>query len=229
MRNVDPEVIKIQSKYCLELGRKGYSPCFVNLTDEEYEYAKNAGRRIAKAKANDPAYRNDKSKINDRFATGLECEAAVLKFLGLDVCELESEVGRAKEYNHPDLRHVGIEAGVKGSMWGNSAVLLREEDTPQIVVIKRNKNTYIICGIAMPGEYEQYLEDKYIKDPAILRENRKSGFAAYDKLYKIYMISQAENMINIDRVAFFEKKRKAIEKMILSDILYDDGDLEYVE
>ena len=150
---------------------------YVSLTNDENNKINNFSNNKIAIKVKEPGHRHDHNQEHKRSATGQSGELAIEKKFGIKVADWT--VGNSRFYNHADLKLVGYNLGVKTSTLGNTPLVPRQPKHAEIICVKYDDNTVIICGIATKEVIEKYWSDDFVRDKNALH---KTGFVGFDHL-----------------------------------------------
>ena len=150
---------------------------YVPLTDNENIKINDFTNDKVAKKIHEPGHRNDHNQEHKRSSTGQSGELAVEKQFGIKVADWT--VGSSRKYNYADLKLTGYNLGVKSASLGNTPLVPRKPEHAEIICIKYDENTVIICGIATKEVLEQYWDDDLVRDKNALH---KTGFSGFDHL-----------------------------------------------
>jgi hypothetical protein len=156
---------------------------YITLTDDELAKIDTFAKQKAIAKLGEAHHMCDGGQEYKRNYTGMMGEVALEKFFGTPF--VDWSVGTSDKYNVADLRPLGYNVGIKTVEMGKFPLVRRDAYRPEIICIKRNENTVIICGLATVDVLIHNQDDKFVRSPNALRRGEKSAFVGFDKLIKI--------------------------------------------
>jgi hypothetical protein len=116
-----------------------------------------------------------------RFYTGTLGEAALEEYLGLENI-IDWTIGHSKEYHKPDLRNIGVKAGIKTVEYGLFPIIFKNSFSPEIIMIKVSDNHVVLCGIATKNVLNKYQSEELIKDKFLRVRGTKTGFYGFKHL-----------------------------------------------
>lgn len=172
------------------------SPMFVEavLTDEQIQKLDDFAKRISVAKLNEDEHKNDNGSETIRWSTGIGGEIAVGNFLGMDFADLT--IGKTSEYEVSDLIKLKLHVGVKTSEKYKFPIIKNYSKEPEIICIKKNKNTFVICGLAMPNILNTYQSDEYIIADKLKAKGTKTAFYGFRYLKPFSSYEELKKLVN---------------------------------
>lgn len=154
----------------------------VVLRDFEILFAEEVAEKIAIEKSKEKQYLNDYRKIKERYVTGLKGEIAVLKLLGYNYKDIDSEAYKTPNKAVKDLSRIGyFNTEIKSVEQGKAHVIYKMNKTNQILCVVDN-DTVDVLGIATIDILNKYQDDRLILDSRLRAKNWKTGFCGYEKL-----------------------------------------------
>ena len=150
---------------------------YVPLTDTENKKVEHFVNKKVVEKMKEKIHQKDHNQEHKRSATGQSGELAVEKHFGIPFTEWT--VGHSKKYAHADLALNGYNLGVKCATLGNAPLVSKDPKRAEIICIKYDDNTVIICGIATPEMLKKYSDETYRKDP---NATHKTAFIGFEHL-----------------------------------------------
>lgn len=143
----------------------------------------NFAKQVIEAKQKENHHKVDCNHEYKRFVTGLMGEAAVEELLKMDI--IEWDIGNSKNYNHPDIKKLGI--GIKTSERNKFPIIFKKNTYPQIICILSDKRPDIVfvCGLATPEVLNRYQSDTLVLSQNLLNRGTKTGFYGFHKLQRI--------------------------------------------
>ena len=174
------EVIEIQTK-----GLKNKQGVLIKITDKMQKLAEDFADKYCEKHSKD--LRNDNRKMKDRVICGILGEMAACEALGFGYNAADTSVGEWQKYKVSDLKHLGLNVGVKTSKIGNFPLLYTNTSKTEIICVLGEKGYVWVAGVATPDVVKNGCDDRYVKDPNILRENsrrgwKKSAFVDFENL-----------------------------------------------
>jgi hypothetical protein len=134
----------------------------------------------------------DSHNEEKRWRTGLEGEAVVEQFLGVNFSDRTA--GKSKDYNEADLKRIGLDCGVKTTEYGKFPVVHKVPKRPEIIVLKINKTDFYMCGLAMPIYTKYYTSDNLILSPSLRAKGTKTGFWGFFRLKQFNNINELKEL-----------------------------------
>ena len=172
------------------------SPMFVEavLTEEQIKKLDDFAKRISVAKLNEDEHKTDNGSEVVRWSTGIGGEIAVGNFLGMDFADLT--IGKTSEYEVSDLIKLKLHVGVKTSEKYKFPIIKNYSKEPEIICIKKNKNTFIICGLAMPNILNTYQSDEYIIADKLKAKGTKTAFYGFRYLKPFSSYEELKKLVD---------------------------------
>ena len=136
-------------------------------------------------------HQKDHNQEHKRSKTGQIGELAVEKHFGIPFTDWT--VGHSKKYARPDLALKGYDLGVKCATLGNAPLVYKNPKKAEIICIKYDENTVIICGIATPEVLKKYSDETYRKDP---NATHKTAFIGFEHLLPARTLADLEPFKN---------------------------------
>lgn len=160
---------------------------YVPITDNENEKVNIFSNQKTPVKRKEYGHQKDHNQEHKRSSTGQSGELAVEKHFGIPV--VDWTVGDSRKYNHADLKLTGYNLGVKCATIGNTPLVPRNPKHAEIICVKYDDNTVIICGIATKEVIEKYWSDDFVRDKNALH---KTGFVGFDHLLPCRILEDLE-------------------------------------
>ena len=85
--------------------------------------------------------------------------------------------------------------GVKTVEMGKFPVIFKKEYQPELIVVKRNENTVILCGLATVDVLTRYQDDSLVLSAALRRRDTKTGFYGFEHLQKIETLDDVRRIV----------------------------------
>ena len=172
------------------------SPMFVEavLTEDQIKKLDDFAKRISVAKLSEDEHKIDNGSETVRWSTGIGGEIAVGNFLGMDFADLT--IGKTSEYEVSDLIKLKLHVGVKTSEKYKFPIIKNYSKEPEIICIKKNKNTFIICGLAMPNILNTYQDDKYIISEGLKAKGTKTAFYGFRHLKPFSSYEELKKLVD---------------------------------
>lgn len=159
---------------------------YVTLDDETLQKIDKFTQEVIKAKTTEEHHKIDHGEEYKRFFTGMMGECAVEQLLGTNF--IDWSVGNSNYYNSADLRALNINVGIKTVEMYKFPIVHKKAYKPEIICIKRNHNTVIICGLATRDVLNTYQDDNLILSPNLRRRGTKTGFYGFEHLKPVKSI-----------------------------------------
>lgn len=156
---------------------------YITLTDDELAKIDAFAKQKSIAKYGEAHHLSDGGQEYKRNYTGMMGEVAIEKLFGVQF--VDWSIGTSDKYNVADLRPLGYNVGIKTVEMGKFPLVRRDAYRPEIICIKRNENTVIICGLATTEVLIHNQDDRFVRSPNALKRGEKSAFVGFEKLVKI--------------------------------------------
>lgn len=152
----------------------------VVLNPLELKYITDTANAIARSKLSETAYKKDGASVVKRYINGLKGEAAVGKFLKMQI--INPDVGVSIDFDYPDIPGYGV--GVKTVDFGHFPIIPKANKYPQVICICHPSRAEIvyICGLANVDTLNKYQHDDLILDPNLKAKGTKTGFWGFASL-----------------------------------------------
>ena len=136
--------------------------------------------KVIKEKLGEDHHKIDGNKETTRWTTGYLGECAVEEFLGEKF--IDWSVGDSAYYHKPDLSPLGIDCGIKTVEHGKFPLIFKQSDNPEFIVIRKNYDTFWLCGYADPYVLNTYQSDELVLDAALRKRGTKTAFYGFEHL-----------------------------------------------
>ena len=156
---------------------------YITLEPEILQKIDTFTKAVIQAKEIEAHHLIDHGQEYKRFHTGLMGECALEKLFNRSF--IDWSIGVSNAYNTADLKSLGYNVGVKTVEFGKFPIIHKKPYRPELICIKRNENTIILCGLATIKALQQYQDDDLILSPALRARGTKTGFYGFDQLIKI--------------------------------------------
>lgn len=177
----------------------------IHLTERDIEIAIDFGIRKAIHEMGKNNYKQDKYKLEVRFAKGACGEIAVEKYIGEKFANLNVGDRNSREFRGADLKAINIKVGVKCFI-PPYVPMVTINDTYEHQIMTKGDNTYIkkelngtiipdtltILGVASPKILKKFSDRSYICNNNI--DSVKLGFYGLDK---VNIFDSKEELIRI--------------------------------
>ena len=171
----------------------------ITLTDEELERIDKFAKAKAQAKYGEYNHIDDDDDEYKRSFTGMLGEVALEKHFGVNF--VDWSIGNSSNYNVSDLIHIGYKIGIKTVEFGKLPVVYKKSYYPELICVRRDQHTIILCGLAMQNVLDNNLDIKFVLSRKLRNAGRKSAFTGFDKLIKIDKLTDLDpyNTYNKDK------------------------------
>lgn len=166
---------------------------YIKLPEETLQRIDAFVSEVIKVKETESHHLIDHGQEYKRFHTGLMGECA-LELL-FDCKFIDWSVGNSNYYNSADLKALGLNVGVKTVELHKFPVIHKIAHRPELVCIKRNENTVILCGLATISILNKYQDDELILSPYLRKRGTKTGFYGFEHLIKIASIEELRELL----------------------------------
>ena len=122
----------------------------------------------------------DGNREHKRWTTGYLGECAVEKYLGESF--IDWSVGDSAAYHKPDLSGLGIECGIKTVEHGKFPLIFKNSKSPEFIVIRKDYNTFWLCGWGEPDVLNEYQNQELILDKRLKSRGTKTAFYGFEHL-----------------------------------------------
>jgi len=157
-------------------------PLTINRIDE---FAKS----IINEKQKESHHQMDNKAHYKRYYTGTLGEAALEKYLNVTGI-IDWSIGHSIKYHQPDLKGIGINAGIKTVDYGLFPVVFKKSFSSEVIMIRWKERFVYICGLATPDIIHKYQSLDLIKDPRLRNRGVKTGFYGFEHLKKFNNIDE---------------------------------------
>jgi hypothetical protein len=159
----------------------------VTLNPLELKYITDTAAAVVEAKQYETAHKKDGASEMKRFVNGFKGEAAVAKYLGIDI--LNPDVGVSIDFDNPDIP--GYNVGVKTVSYGNFPVIPKVNTYSQIICIchPSSNGVVYICGLADVDTLNKYQHEDLLLDPNLKAKGTKTGFFGFSALKEVSLES----------------------------------------
>lgn len=159
----------------------------VQINENEIKQLRSFAYKKSEAKSSEQHHKVDKVSEIKRNLTGVEGELAIEKILGIKI--IDYTIGDSKKYHKPDLQSAGYLVGIKTVEFGKAPIIFKNSYKPEIICVKMNDATIIVCGLALPHVLNRYQSIDLICDPNLQRRGTKTGFYGFHRLVHIKSLS----------------------------------------
>jgi len=143
------------------------------------------------AKMDEGHYQKDNDQMGSRFQTGFLGEAAANQFLGID--SQDFTISNSKKYDVSDIDSLGI--GVKTADWFKYHVVHKNGKRPEIMMVRYDETTFLVCGLATVEILQAYQDDKLILNHKLRAKGTKTGFYGYEHLLKFNNLDELKALL----------------------------------
>ena len=156
---------------------------YVQLEDETLDRIDDFVNRIVPQKFLEKQHQADDENEYTRFFTGMMGECAMEKLFHRQF--VDWTIGNSRLYQRADLRKLGLRVGIKTVEMYKFPVVFKTEWYPELICIRRNVNTIILCGLATVPVLRKYQDVNLILSPKLKKKGTKTGFYGFEHLIKI--------------------------------------------
>ena len=136
--------------------------------------------KVIAEKRKEAHHQIDGSNEHKRWTTGYLGECAVEKYLGTPF--IDWSVGDSSLYRRPDLSSLGIDCGIKTVEHGKYPLVFKDAETPEFIVVRKDHNTFWLCGWAEPDILNTHQTDELILDARLKARGTKTAFYGFEHL-----------------------------------------------
>jgi hypothetical protein len=136
--------------------------------------------KVVALKLTEPGHEDDYRNERKRWLTGLSGEAAMEIMINKSLIDWDAKDSR--QFNSPDLRKVGLNIGIKTVEEGKMPLIKKIPKYPEIILIKRSMNDFLVCGLAPEQLMVDNQSDIYVLDPNVIKKNWKTAFTGFGGL-----------------------------------------------
>ena len=135
---------------------------------------------LVRAKSGERHHQIDGNHESKRWTTGYLGEYAVEQYIGKRF--VDWSIGKSGNYRAPDLTSIGIDCGIKTVEYGKFPLVFKNSHSPEFIVIRKDHNTFWMCGYANTDVLNSYQADELVLSKALRERGTKAGFYGFDKL-----------------------------------------------
>lgn len=143
-------------------------------------------------KKNEKHHKIDGSQEFKRFYTGTLGEAAIEELLQKEF--IDWSIGESSAFHIADLRKLGLGIGIKTVEYGKFPIVHKKVLRPEIINIKIDDKTVLVCGYASIQALRKYQDDNLILSPLLRKRGTKSGFWGFSELKQFKTFSELEHL-----------------------------------
>src|SRR5699024_5159459 len=110
---------------------------------------------VIKQKNKESHHKYDNRSHYKRYYTGTLGEAALEKYLGVEGI-IDWTIGDSNTYHVPDLKNIGINAGIKTVEYGMFPIIFKKSYSSEVIMIKWKERFIYICGLATQSILNKY-------------------------------------------------------------------------
>ncbi len=182
-----------------------FTPVIVRISQEKKEKIVAHVTKWAEAKIKESGYENDRKSLITRGVTGLVAEVALEQLLGVEF--VNWEIGNSTRFNHADLLPIGIKIGIKSVRHGNFPLISKREYTPQIIVIRGEKDKVAILGVASQSVLSKFQDINLVRDQNVVSKGLKTCFRGFSHLYPFKSLEELKAIeYNLSLESFYDPK-----------------------
>lgn len=167
---------------------------YISLTDQELDTIDIFVHKVIERKKSEGHHQIDGSQEYKRFFTGTMGEFAIEKFFNVKF--IDWSIGNSDDYNRADLLSIGLNVGIKTVEMFKHPIVHKTPHRPELINIRRNRNTIILCGLATIPVLQKYQDDSLILSPLLKSRGTKTGFYGFDHLIKINSLNELKHLIS---------------------------------
>ena len=172
----------------------------IQLTDEELKRIDKFAQAKAQAKRGEYNHVDDDDDEYKRAFTGMLGEVALEKHFGVKFADWS--IGNSVDYNVSDLARIGYKIGIKTVEFGKLPVVYKKSYYPELICVRRDQHTVILCGLAMPNTLDNNLDINFVLSNKLRKAGRKSAFIGFDQLIKI------DKLTDLDKYNTYKKYKR---------------------
>jgi hypothetical protein len=165
----------------------------VTLNEEDIKKVESFVNRIISKKKSEFHHKIDGHNEFKRWTTGIGGEIALEKLIDKSFVDLS--IGNSNDFHVPDLKSIGINAGVKTVEYGKFPIIFKKSYKPEIMVIKKDDHTFYVCGVADVDVLNKYQSEDLVLSPSLLARGTKTGFYGFQHLRQFSNYSELKNNI----------------------------------
>lgn len=162
----------------------------IDITEEELQRIHEFAIAKAKAKYGEDNHIDDDYDEYKRAFTGMLGEVALEKYFGVKF--VDWSIGHSSKYNVSDLIHIGYKIGIKTVEFGKLPIVYKKSYYPELICVRRDMHTVILCGLAMPDVLDNNLDINFVMSHKLRNAGRKSAFTGFDQLIKIEKLTDLD-------------------------------------
>ena len=182
-----------QRRFVDEVVKCKQNMIYIELDKETLDRIDAFVRKIVAKKLGEMHHQIDNLSEYKRFHTGIMGECAIEKFFNCQF--IDWSIGDSRQYHKADLRKLGINVGIKTVEMYKFPIVFKREDYPELICIKRNENTIILCGLAQVEILNRYQDDNLILDQNLRNRGTKTGFYGFEHLIKINSLEELRSLV----------------------------------
>lgn len=164
------------------------------IDDDKIVEIKNLVNKIVNAKLSETHHKYDHGSEYKRFYTGLLGEAAMEKYLGINI--IDKTVGDSKKYNVADLSSIGLNIGIKTVEIWKFPIVHKVVERPELINVRRDDKTVVFFGYATKQVLRNFQNDNFILSNALRARGTKSAFWGFSELIPIKTIDELIQIYN---------------------------------
>lgn len=164
--------------------------------EKKVERIKEFVSELIKEKEKEEHHKRDNRSHFKRYFTGTLGEAALEEYLCTEGI-IDWTIGDSKKYHKPDLSNLGVRVGIKTVEYGSFPIIFRNSYSPEIINIKVNDNTVLLCGLATKSVLNKYQSDSFVLDKRILDRGTKTAFYGFEHLKMFDTLDELRELASI--------------------------------
>ena len=177
-----------QERFVNEVVKCRQNMIYIELSREMLEKIDEFVRQVIVKKSKEEHHRYDNTSEYKRFFTGVMGECAIEQAFGCKF--IDWSIGDSSYYHRADLKSLGIQVGIKTVEMFKFPIVFKTERYPELICIKRNENTIILCGLAQVDVLNRYQDDNLILDWKLRNRGTKTGFYGFEHLIKVSSLEE---------------------------------------
>ncbi len=152
---------------------------YIDLNERDAAFLYKFAKNFQEAKKDEKIHQIDNDQEIKRYMTGFAAELALEKMLGVRI--MDTSFGHSDNYNHADLSSIGINVGIKCSLYGNYPVVFKSPHNAEIITVLKGIRVYV-CGVATIKDMLTYCDDDLILNPKFKARGVKTGYYGFEHL-----------------------------------------------
>ena len=150
-------------------------------------------KEVIKKKSEEKHHKIDNASEYTRFFTGMIGECAVERAFHCQF--VDWSIGESTLYHKADLQVLGIRVGIKTVEMYKFPIIFKQEKYPELICIRRNVNTVILCGLASVPVLRKYQDDNLVISDNLRMRGTKTGFYGFNHLIKVSSLEDVKRWV----------------------------------